>query len=104
MMQGEINFEVRQNMLQISNRLQREKHFCFDASPYPIGRWACVGIEMSGGQALQTCRTSNLNAPSLTPRWSRRRLRLEFMDGLSYTTVIEIAESLAGRRGSALDR
>jgi hypothetical protein len=26
------------------------------------------------------------------------------MDGLSYTTVIEIAEPLAGRRGSALDR
>ena len=40
----------------------------------------------------------------LTPRWSQRRLPLEFMDGLSYTTVIEIAEPLAGRRGSALDR
>jgi len=40
----------------------------------------------------------------LTPCWSQRRLRLEFMDGLSYTTVIELAESLAGRRGSALDR
>ena len=40
----------------------------------------------------------------LTPRWSQRRLRLEFMDGLSYTTIIEFAEPLAGRRGSALDR
>ncbi len=37
-------------------------------------------------------------------RWSQRRLPLEFMDGLSYTTVIEFAEPLARRRGSALDR
>jgi len=36
-----------------------------------------------------------------TPRWSQRRLPLEFMDGLSYTTVIELAEPLARRRGSA---
>jgi len=61
---------------------------------------------------------------SSTPRWSQRRLRLppslpsslhfdaasrygatsEFMDGLSYTTIIEPAEPLARRRGSALDR
>ena len=40
----------------------------------------------------------------LTPRWSQRRLPLEFMDGLSYTTIIEPAEPLARRRGSALDR
>ena len=40
----------------------------------------------------------------LTHRWSQRRLPFEFMDGLSYTTVIELAEPLAGRRGSALDR
>src|SRR5437762_714708 len=40
----------------------------------------------------------------LTLRWSQRRLRLEFMDGLSYTTIIEFAEPLARRRGSALDR
>ena len=40
----------------------------------------------------------------LTPRWSQRRLPLEFMDGLSYTTIIEFAEPLARRRGSALDR
>ena len=37
-MPSEINFEVRQNMLQISNRLQRERHFCSDATPYAIGR------------------------------------------------------------------
>jgi len=40
----------------------------------------------------------------LTPRWSQRRLRLELMDGLSDTTVIEPAEPLSRRRGSALDR
>jgi hypothetical protein len=40
----------------------------------------------------------------LTPRWSQRRLPLEFMDGLSYTTIIEFAEPLARRRGSALER
>jgi hypothetical protein len=32
------------------------------------------------------------------------QLRLEFMGGLSYTTIIELAELLAHRRGSALDR
>jgi hypothetical protein len=37
-------------------------------------------------------------------RWSQRRLPLEFMAGLSYTTIIELAEPLARRRGSALDR
>jgi len=40
----------------------------------------------------------------LTPRWSQRRLPLEFMDDLSYTTIIELAEPFARRRGSALDR
>ena len=40
----------------------------------------------------------------LTPRWERTPLRLEFMDDLSYTTIIEPAEPLARRRGSALDR
>ena len=40
----------------------------------------------------------------LTPRWSQRRLPLEFMDGLSYTTFIEFAEPFACRRGSALGR
>jgi hypothetical protein len=40
----------------------------------------------------------------LTPRWSQRRLPLEFMDGLGYTTVIEPEDPLARRRGSALDR
>ena len=47
-------------------------------------------------------------------RWSQRRLALppslssyggtsEFMDDLSYTTIIELAEPPACRRGSALD-
>ena len=39
MMRSEINFEVRQNMLQISNSLQGRRHFCFDVTPYAIGRW-----------------------------------------------------------------
>ena len=54
-------------------------------------------------------------ADMLTPRCSQRRLPLppslgsyggtgEFVDGLSYTTVMEIAEPLARRRGPALDR
>jgi hypothetical protein len=43
-------------------------------------------------------------AVCLTPRWSQRRPALEFMDGLGYTTIIEFAEPLARRRGSALDR
>ena len=47
---------------------------------------------------------SALSVSGLTPRWSQRRLPLEFMDSLSYTTIIEFAESLARRRGSALDR
>jgi len=41
---------------------------------------------------------------SSTPRWSQRRLSVDFMDGLSYTTIIEFAEPPARRRGSALDR
>jgi mannose/fructose/N-acetylgalactosamine-specific phosphotransferase system component IIC len=45
-----------------------------------------------------------LDSDRLTLRWSQRRLPLEFMDGLSYTTIIEIAEPLAGRRGSAFGR
>jgi len=52
---------------------------------------------------LGHCPTSDV-VGVLTPRWSQRRLPLEFMDGLSYTTIIEFAESLAGRRGSALTR
>ena len=43
-------------------------------------------------------------AIGLTPRWSQRRLPLELMDGLSYTTIIEPAEPLVSRRGSALGR
>jgi hypothetical protein len=37
----------------------------------------------------------------LTPRWSQRRLPLEFMDSVGYTTIIELAEPLARRRDSA---
>jgi len=37
----------------------------------------------------------------LTPCWSQRRPPVEFMDGLSYATIVEFAEPLARRRGSA---
>src|ERR1035437_7544357 len=52
----DINFEVRQIMLQISNSLQRRRHFCFDANPYAIGRrglrrnrnvWVAASSELS---------------------------------------------------------
>jgi hypothetical protein len=39
-----------------------------------------------------------------SPRWSQRRLPIDYMDGLSYTIIVEPAEPLARRRGSALDR
>lgn len=32
------------------------------------------------------------------PRWRQRSLRLELMNGLSKTTIIELAEPLASRR------
>jgi hypothetical protein len=41
---------------------------------------------------------------NLTPRWSQRRLPLEFMDGLDFTTIIKHAEPLVGRLGSVFGR
>jgi hypothetical protein len=55
-MRGDIKFEVRQNMLLISNSLRAIRHFCFDANPYAIGRrglrrnrnvWAAVSSDLS---------------------------------------------------------
>jgi len=72
-------------------------------------RWWCLmdfmcGV-LSGGIPLIFCLWPAKASPKrITPRWSQRRLPLEFMDGLSYTTIIEFAEPLARRRGSALDR
>src|ERR1039458_3660392 len=52
----DIKFEVQQNMLLISNSLQKERHFCFDANPYAIGRrglrrnrnvWAAASSNLS---------------------------------------------------------
>jgi hypothetical protein len=57
MLTCEFNFEVRQVKFKISSSLQRE---------------------VSGGQALQTCRTGNLNPRLLTPHWSQRPLALDF--------------------------
>ena len=45
-----------------------------------------------------------MNAIRLTPHWSQSRLPLEFMDGLGYTRIIELAKPVAGQLGSALDR
>ena len=56
--------------------------------------------ELDGDAPLQT--VNNTGYP--IHRWSQRRLRLEFKNGIIYTTIIEFVESLAGRRGSALDR
>ena len=53
---GDIKFEVRQNMLLISNSLRAIRHFCFDANPCAIGRrglrrnrnvWAAVSSDLS---------------------------------------------------------
>src|ERR1035437_6280286 len=61
-------FEVRQNMLQISNSLQRERHFCFDANPYPTGRrglrrnrnvWRATSSELSHFELESTFRRSS---------------------------------------------
>jgi len=41
---------------------------------------------------------------SQTPRWSQRRLPLEFMNDFGFTLIFELRELAAGRRGSALDR
>src|ERR1035437_2422741 len=42
----------------------------------PQEEGACVGTEMSGGQPLPSCRTSNLNPPRLTSRRSQPPLAL----------------------------
>jgi hypothetical protein len=72
-----------------------------------LRKWSGYGFISFGLSLLYFCLPA-LFTPSLwhrlTPRWSQRRLSLEFMDGLSYTTIIEFAEPPAGRRGSALDR
>ncbi len=44
------------------------------------------------------------NFTCLTPRWGQRRLPVECMDDVGNIKIIELAESLARRRGSALDR
>ena len=59
----DINFEVRQNMLLISNSLQGIRHFCFDANPYAIRRrglrrnrnvWAARSSDLSHLQLEST--------------------------------------------------
>ena len=63
------------------------------------------GISQAARRSLASVpRCPHFVRRGLTPRWSQRRLPLEFMDGFSYKTIIELAEPLARRRGSALDR
>jgi hypothetical protein len=103
-MMCEFNFVVRQIMHQSSNSLPKRRHFCFDANPYPTGRrglrrnrnvWRTASSDLSHWQLESTPPNTALEP---TP------LPLEFMDGLSYKTIIEPAEPLAGRRDSALGR
>src|ERR1035437_10954529 len=56
-------FEVRQNMMLTSNNLQRKRHFCFDANPYPTGRrglrrnrnvWRAASSDLSHWQLEST--------------------------------------------------
>src|SRR5207248_11584173 len=63
------------------------------------------GISQAARRSLASVpRCPHFVRRGLTPRWSQRRLPLEFMGGFSYKTIIELAEPLARRRGSALDR
>jgi len=76
---------------------------------------SCLLVDLRGYLVVCHRQASAKKRCFLTPRWSQRRLPLppslssyggtsEFMDGLSYTTIIELAEPPARRRGSALDR
>ena len=56
-----------------------------------LGAARFIGLMCRYHRRVAVCR--------LTPRWSQRRLRLELMDGLSYTTIIEPVEPFARRRG-----
>jgi hypothetical protein len=40
----------------------------------------------------------------LTQRWCQRQLRLELMDGLDDTMIIDLGEPFAHRHGSVLGR
>jgi hypothetical protein len=52
-----------------------------------------------------SCDTSgSIGHHRLTPRWSQRRLPLEFKNGLDYTTIIELAGHSPVGGGSALFR
>jgi hypothetical protein len=70
-MLGGIKFEVRQNMLLISNSLHGIRHFCFDANPCAIGRrglrrnrnvWAVASSDLSHLQLEFTLPNNSLQA------------------------------------------
>ena len=70
-----------------------------------VRRTSHDGISQAARRSLASVpRCPHFVRRGLTTRWSQRRLPLEFMDGFSYKTIIELAEPLARRRGSALDR
>jgi predicted esterase len=76
------------------------------AHEFPPKYMAIAGQWIRGEKLPSTEKQSSVwkKNKRLTRRWSQRRLPLEFMDGLSYTTIIELAEPFAGRQGSALAR
>jgi uncharacterized protein (TIGR02246 family) len=116
------NFRTAHQQMRICCTSELEEVIVVGEVAYTRSRDALSVTPRAGGKAAQfagshdgisqAARRSLASVPrcphfvrhGLTLRWSQRRLRLEFMDGLSYTTIIEFAEPLARRRGSALDR
>jgi len=80
----------------IDNSVGWQANFVSTPEPSDVVLIGCGFLTVALFRRIRPC--------CLTPRWSQRRLPLEFMDGLGYTMVIEPAEPLARRRGSALDR
>jgi uncharacterized protein (TIGR02246 family) len=71
----------------------------------PARRASHDGISQAARRSLASVsRYPHFFCRGLTPRWSQRRLLLEFMDDFGFTVIFELREPAAGRRGSALDR
>src|ERR1039457_5103605 len=72
----EFNFVVRQIMYQSSNSLQRRRHFCFDANPYPTGRrglrrnrnvWRAASSDLSHWQLESKTPNKSPEPTAVTP-------------------------------------
>ena len=83
-------FEVRQNMMLTSNNLQRKRHFCFDANPYPTGRrglrrnrnvWRATSSELSHFELEST-------PPNKSPEPTRVGAFRDFASGFWLLCVI----------------